>query len=360
MDNRFLIHFDAWDDCYDYWCDATSPYIHPVGWCETNNRPLTPTEHCPSPTKFSWTDYLTKTKSSAVPARAFKPRPPVDFIIGQKVEAVDKRNPLLVRVATIADIEDYKVNQAGCPTPGCSGLGHIKGAKYTGHHSAFGCPYSLMNLNKESALLDRLGPGRQSTTEDKKSPSVSPEILKSCCFVFKEMSNQRVRWLWPYTGKYPNHHKLSGCPLAEINQLDYVPPEQTVVKQAVAIPEKRRGRPPSTSKGFGKEKKSTRNSLKEERKTKNTVMKIKPKILYRHNSTISLMSAMSHIRQRSPSMLEQHAKLLQGSRPRLQYCRQVEPGGSSGICPQATWCNEHASKFAEEQIDGDISTTKPK
>lgn len=36
-------------------------------------------------------------------------RPPVDFIIGQKVEAVDKRNPLLVRVATIADIEDYKV-----------------------------------------------------------------------------------------------------------------------------------------------------------------------------------------------------------------------------------------------------------
>lgn len=57
------------------------------------------------------------------------------------------------------------------------------------------------------------------------------------------------------TGKYPNHHKLSGCPLAEINQLDYVPPEQTVVKQAVAIPEKRRGRPPSTSKGFGKRKK---------------------------------------------------------------------------------------------------------
>lgn len=45
-------------------------------------------------------------------------------------------------------------------------------------YSAFGCPYSLMNLNKESALLDRLGPGRQSTTEDKKSPSVSPEILK--------------------------------------------------------------------------------------------------------------------------------------------------------------------------------------
>ena len=23
---------------------------------------------------------------------------------------------------------------SGCPTPGCTGVGHIKGAKYTGHH----------------------------------------------------------------------------------------------------------------------------------------------------------------------------------------------------------------------------------
>ena len=42
MDNRFLIHFDAWEDMYDYWCDPTSPYIHPVGWCEENGLALTP------------------------------------------------------------------------------------------------------------------------------------------------------------------------------------------------------------------------------------------------------------------------------------------------------------------------------
>ena len=24
--------------------------------------------------------------------------------------------------------------QGSCPTPGCSGVGHIKGAKYVGHH----------------------------------------------------------------------------------------------------------------------------------------------------------------------------------------------------------------------------------
>lgn len=26
------------------------------------------------------------------------------------------------------------MTQGVCPTPGCRGVGHIKGAKYTGHH----------------------------------------------------------------------------------------------------------------------------------------------------------------------------------------------------------------------------------
>ncbi|KTF74751.1 hypothetical protein cypCar_00044131, partial [Cyprinus carpio] len=41
VDQRFLVHFDNWDDTYDYWCDASSPYIHPVGWCQDHGRPLT-------------------------------------------------------------------------------------------------------------------------------------------------------------------------------------------------------------------------------------------------------------------------------------------------------------------------------
>jgi len=24
--------------------------------------------------------------------------------------------------------------QGDCPTPGCTGIGHVKGSKYTGHH----------------------------------------------------------------------------------------------------------------------------------------------------------------------------------------------------------------------------------
>lgn len=42
VDNRILIHFDSWDDIYDYWVDPTSPYIHPVGWCDENGYSLTP------------------------------------------------------------------------------------------------------------------------------------------------------------------------------------------------------------------------------------------------------------------------------------------------------------------------------
>lgn len=42
MDNRILVHFDSWDDIYDYWADPTSPYIHPVGWADLNGRSLTP------------------------------------------------------------------------------------------------------------------------------------------------------------------------------------------------------------------------------------------------------------------------------------------------------------------------------
>lgn len=42
LDNRILVHFDSWDDIYDYWVDHTSPYIHPVGWCKENGHQLTP------------------------------------------------------------------------------------------------------------------------------------------------------------------------------------------------------------------------------------------------------------------------------------------------------------------------------
>lgn len=42
LDSRLRINFDSWDEMYDYWVEPSSPYIHPVGWAEENELPLTP------------------------------------------------------------------------------------------------------------------------------------------------------------------------------------------------------------------------------------------------------------------------------------------------------------------------------
>ena len=34
------IHFDGWNDGYDYWCPADAVELHPVGWCRKNNWEL--------------------------------------------------------------------------------------------------------------------------------------------------------------------------------------------------------------------------------------------------------------------------------------------------------------------------------
>ncbi|XP_067840658.1 lethal(3)malignant brain tumor-like protein 3 isoform X2 [Heptranchias perlo] len=182
VDNRFLVHFDNWDESYDYWCDATSPYIHPVGWCLQHRKTLTTPPDYHDPKRFSWEKYLEETNSLPAPARAFKSRPTHGFLPNMKFEVVDKRNPMLIRVATVLDTDDHRVKihfdgwnhdydywidadnpdihpagwcaktghplqppispldlveasaQGGCPTPGCKGIGHIKGVKHSGHH----------------------------------------------------------------------------------------------------------------------------------------------------------------------------------------------------------------------------------
>ena len=42
LGDRILIHFDGWEDTYDYWCDPSSHYIHPMGWCQESWKPLSP------------------------------------------------------------------------------------------------------------------------------------------------------------------------------------------------------------------------------------------------------------------------------------------------------------------------------
>ncbi|XP_066103412.1 lethal(3)malignant brain tumor-like protein 4 isoform X1 [Saccopteryx bilineata] len=229
VEDRLLVHFDNWDDSYDYWCYINSPYVQPVGWCQENGRTLIAPQGYPDPENFSWTNYLDATQTSAVPTKVFKMRLPHGFLPSMKLEVVDKRNPRLIRVATIIDVDDqrikvhfdgwdhkydywmdadspdihpigwcdvtghplelpYRANdvkilpgQAVCPTPGCRGTGHIRGPRYAGHHSAFGCPYSDMNLKKEAMLQDRL---REQTQANLESDSSYLKLKNLCSLNF--------------------------------------------------------------------------------------------------------------------------------------------------------------------------------
>ncbi|KFO89463.1 Lethal(3)malignant brain tumor-like 3, partial [Buceros rhinoceros silvestris] len=182
VDNRFLVHFDNWDESYDYWCEAASPHIHPVGWCKEHKRTLITPPDYPHAKHFSWEKYLEETSSLPAPARAFKVKPSHGFQKNMKLEVVDKRNPVFIRVATIVDTDDYRIKvhfdgwdsiydywtdvdspdihpagwcaktghplqpplsplelvealeHGGCPTAGCKGVGHIKRARHIGHH----------------------------------------------------------------------------------------------------------------------------------------------------------------------------------------------------------------------------------
>ncbi|VFV33889.1 lethal(3)malignant brain tumor-like protein 3 isoform X4 [Panthera pardus] len=232
VDNRFLVHFDNWDESYDYWCEASSPHIHPVGWCKEHRRTLITPPGYPNVKHFSWDKYLEETNSLPAPARAFKVKPPHGFQKKMKLEVIDKRNPMFIRVATVADTDDHRIKvhfdgwnscydywvdadcpdihpvgwcsktghplqpplsslelmeaseHGGCSTPGCKGIGHFKRVRHLGPHSAANCPYSEINLNKDRIFPDRLSgempPASPSFPRNKRADtneiSSSPEI----------------------------------------------------------------------------------------------------------------------------------------------------------------------------------------
>ena len=149
MENRVLIHFDGWSHSYDTWLPPSSWLLHPVGWCASHGGSVAPPLDSGGPqvvstSSWSWPSYLSSTASSPVPGWAFKSSSDqkTRFTPGMRLEAVDTRNPALVRVASVAEVEGrrIKIHYDGWPeefdvwTDDMSGDIHPAGwAARTGH-----------------------------------------------------------------------------------------------------------------------------------------------------------------------------------------------------------------------------------
>ena len=112
---RVLIHFDGYSRAYDFWENAGSPNLFPVGWCEAHKQKLFPP---PGYAMFTWKSYLESTKSCAAPKESFahfagnkvpKSSELNGWKIGLKLEAVDRSNNTLVCVATVTNVMDGRV-----------------------------------------------------------------------------------------------------------------------------------------------------------------------------------------------------------------------------------------------------------
>ncbi|CAG5120603.1 unnamed protein product [Candidula unifasciata] len=387
LGEKILVHFDGWEDTYDYWCDVTSPSVRPVGWCQSNGHSLSSPPDYSDGGNFSWDQYLQETHSTAVPARAFKTRTAMGFEKGMKVEVMDKRNPILIRVATIADVQDYRLlihfdgwdsiydywidddsselhpplwcsktfhplqspidqkilkhssDSGGCPTVGCNGIGHIKGAKYTGHHSAFGCPYSEVNMSKDSALTDRLGSSRSEEGGGLPARYDGSADMRKC-------PTLGCDGLGHVTGKFTSHHCLSGCPLAEKNLAK--------IKQE-NVPEPRPvGRP-----GRGRKRKSPslcQGATDKVIKTEETedVSEDRSSLHASIHESVFQSTAPSPGTVDQSLCWEQHAKLLPGITEVSQAVVSTWTVDEvAAFVLKLTGNEEQAHKFKAEQVDGD-------
>lgn len=66
---RIKLHFDGYQDDYDFWVNADSPDLFYPGWCELNSRVLQPPKNYGN--KFNWIGYLEECQAVPAPKHNF-------------------------------------------------------------------------------------------------------------------------------------------------------------------------------------------------------------------------------------------------------------------------------------------------
>lgn len=67
---RIRLHFDGYAENYDFWANADSMDLFPVGWAEKNGHRLDPPKGYVA-SNFNWNGYLKICKATAAPKNIF-------------------------------------------------------------------------------------------------------------------------------------------------------------------------------------------------------------------------------------------------------------------------------------------------
>lgn len=106
---RVQLRLDGSDNKNDFWRMVDSGEIQPIGTCEQNGGLLQPPLGFSKNASF-WPNFLLKTLNGTpmAPAECFKTEPVTPrfnlFKVGHKLEAVDRKNPQLICVATVGEL----------------------------------------------------------------------------------------------------------------------------------------------------------------------------------------------------------------------------------------------------------------